>query len=575
MGRVNLAICQMNPTVGDIRANTEKIIRFLKTARKKGAQVVVFPELAIPGYPPEDLLLRADFCEENEKALRKIARETGDELVIVGYVRKDEFIYNSAGILHRGKIITSYDKIFLPNYAVFDEYRYFAKGDMPIIVDYDGVKLGITICEDIWHADGPHVIETALGAEVIVNISASPYHRGKWRQREQMISTRASDAGAFFVFCNITGGQDELVFDGASLFVNEAGEVVGRLPLFDEAVEIATIDTTRIFRKRLHDPRLREEHGTIPEDSARTISVKSPGKSGKRAEVVPSVAEPLGEEEEIFKALTTGTRDYVLKNRFKKVIIGLSGGIDSSLVACIAVEALGRENVIGISMPSLISSQESIEDAKVLSENLGIEFHVIPIWNIYEQFKSALGELFAGRKEDVTEENLQARIRGMLLMAVSNKFGHLVLTTGNKSEMSVGYATLYGDMAGGFAVIKDVYKTMVYRLARYYNRIKGKDIIPHRVLVKPPSAELRPGQTDQDSLPPYEVLDPILAAYIEEDCGIDEIVERGYSRRLVKKIISMVDGSEYKRRQAPPGVRITPRALGKDRRMPIVNRFFR
>ncbi|RMG59100.1 MAG: NAD+ synthase, partial [Deltaproteobacteria bacterium] len=530
--------------------------------------------LALTGYPPEDLLLRADFCEENEKTLRSIAREVGEELVIVGFVRRDDFIYNSAALITGGKVAATYDKIHLPNYAVFDEYRYFARGERPLVVTWGDTRLGITICEDIWYPDGPHVAEAASGAEVIINISASPYHRRKWLQRERMISTRASDVGAWFLFCNMTGGQDELVFDGGSCFVSEEGEVVSRLPLFQEAVGTVTIDTTKVFRTRLHDPRIREESEAFFPDATERITLRKKV-SPPAAKGDASLSPPPGEEEEIFRALVTGTHDYVRKNGFRKVVIGLSGGIDSSLVACIAAEAVGRKNVVGVAMPSLISSRESVEDARTLADNLGIEFHVIPIWDIFDSFKDALEPLFRGLKEDVTEENLQARIRGMLLMALSNKFGYLVLTTGNKSEMSVGYATLYGDMAGGFAVIKDVYKTMVYRLARFYNSLKGKPVIPERVLIKPPSAELRPGQTDQDSLPPYEILDPILSAYIEEDCSIEEIVRRGFDRQTVRRVIAMVDGNEYKRRQAPPGVRITPRALGKDRRMPIVNRFFR
>ncbi len=575
---ISIGIAQLNQVVGDFTGNSERIVRCIRAAKFRGADIVVFPELAVTGYPPEDLLLRPDFVEESERAIRGIAAETQDILAVVGFVRREEHIYNSAALIYRGRIHACYDKMYLPNYGVFDENRYFCAGRQPLVFSFRGAKIGVTICEDIWHPDGPHVVEAAAGAEIIVNISASPYHFGKWEQREKMISTRAADTKTFFAWCNMTGGQDELVFDGASIFVDEKGEVVGRLPLFEEALDVHTVETAGVFRGRLHDPRMREEEKRmrIAGETPRTVDIPEERKSRRRKKIrMAGSAERPVLEREIFDALVTGTRDYVRKNGFKKAVIGLSGGIDSSLVACVAVQALGRRNVVGVSMPSAVSSPESVDDARELARNLGIKFHLVPIEGLFNGFVTALDPLFAGRKRDVTEENLQARIRGMILMSLSNKFHHLVLTTGNKSELSVGYATLYGDMAGGFAVIKDVYKTVVYRVARYHNEDMKKEVIPERVFTKEPSAELRDGQKDTDSLPPYEVLDPILMKYIEEDCGIDEIVRQGFSPATVKKVVAMVDTNEYKRRQAPPGVRISQRGLGKDRRMPITNRFIK
>ncbi len=572
---ITVAVGQINSVVGDFRHNVKKVVEYIRCAEEQGADLIVFPELALPGYPPEDLLLRPDFIEENERALQEVVRETEGICAIVGFVRKEEHIFNSAALLCNGKVEGFYDKIFLPNYGVFDEFRYFSRGCAPLMIDYLGVKVGITICEDIWYSDGPYVEEAASGAEIIVNLSASPYHHEKWKTREKMISTRACDTKTYFVYCNMTGGQDELVFDGCSIFMNEKGIIEGRLPFFEEALACQTIERGPLFRERLLGPRMREEGErghrggdvkllTIDSGTKR----KAKGKSHE-ARIVP----PLVVEEEVFKALVTGTGDYVRKNGFQKVVIGLSGGIDSSLVAAIAVKALGKENVVGVSLPSMISSQGSIDDARKLSGNLGIAFHVIPVGDLFDAFVDSLSPLFQGMEEDVTEENLQARIRGMILMAISNKFGYLVLTTGNKSEMSVGYATLYGDMAGGFAVIKDVYKTMVYRIARYINSSEEAPLIPAEVLTKPPSAELRPGQKDSDSLPDYGILDPILMDYIEDDLSPGEISEKGFDERIVREVIRMVDRNEYKRRQAPPGVKITRRALGKDRRMPITNRF--
>ena len=577
MERIVLGVGQLNPTVGDFKNNTEKVLEYLKKAKREGAHLVVFPELVLPGYPPEDLLLRPDFLRENERALKRIVGETGGICTIVGFVRKEEAIFNSAAVICDGRVRACYDKVFLPNYGVFDEFRYFSRGLDSLVIDLNGMKVGVTICEDIWYPDGPHVAEAAAGAEIIVNLSASPYHHGKWREREQMISTRASDTRTYFVYCNMTGGQDELVFDGCSLFVNGRGEVEGRLPFFEEYFSVHTIEKDPILRERLHDQRFREEEGSHQREGAVRVVKISPGRRVRRTRKVreAGIVSPPALEEEMFKALVTGTRDYMRKNRFKKVVIGLSGGIDSSIVACVAVEALGKENVLGVSLPSHISSRESMVDALELSKNLGISFQTIHIGSIFEKYLEGLHTLFEGRKEDVTEENLQARIRGMILMAISNKFGYLVLTTGNKSEMSVGYATLYGDMAGGFAVLKDVYKTMVYRISRYFNKSMGKPVIPERVLTKPPSAELRPGQKDSDSLPDYSILDPILSGYIEDDLSLKEITSRGFPRALVTKVIQMVDRNEYKRRQAPPGVKITQRGLGKDRRMPITNRFIR
>lgn len=565
-------MAQVNSTVGDLEGNTRKVLEFISQGMALGVDLVLFPELAIPGYPPEDLLLKPQFVEDNLHCLNQIVEGSQGITVIVGFVDKKDDIYNAAAVIHNGALAGVYRKVYLPNYGVFDEDRYFQAGsEYPVFV-IGGIAIGVNICEDIWYPDGPARLQALSGAEVILNLNSSPYHAGKWRFRQEMLATRAADNGVFIAYTNMVGGQDELVFDGHGMVFNPAGNIIARGRQFEEDLVVADLNVEEAFLARLHDPRRRKE-GLAITDKARRIVVSDTIPAIEKPPLPEREIEPLEPLEEIYRALVLGTRDYVRKNEFKKAVIGLSGGIDSALTASIAVDALGQENVISVFMPSQYSSQESTEDAKRVAENLGIGLRVIPIQEAFRAYLDMLAPEFQGRPPDITEENLQARIRGNILMALSNKFGYLVLTTGNKSEMSVGYATLYGDMAGGFAVIKDVPKTLVYKLARHRNSRSGREVIPKRVLDKEPSAELKPDQRDVDTLPPYEVLDPILQAYVEEDKSFEEILAMGYEKGLVERVIAMVDRSEYKRRQAPPGVKITPRALGKDRRMPITNAY--
>ena len=584
MNTVRIGIAQINAGVGDLEGNVEKIVQFAEMASRQGADIVAFPELAVTGYPPEDLLLKPKFVEDNYASLVRIAKKTSllEMAIVVGFVDRSDDIYNAAAVISRGKIAGIYHKNYLPNYGVFDEKRYFKTGTgCPLFLLW-GIPVGINICEDIWYPDGPCMSQALAGAQIIININSSPYHAGKWRFRERMVSTRASDNAVFIAYANMVGGQDELVFDGHSMVFNPRGELIARGKQFEEDLIMADVDLQLVELARLHDPRRREKMSS-PQVSPQMTTVKVsdaiPKKKPKKKKVrlSPRTAEPLSATEEVYQALILGTRDYVRKNGFKKVVIGLSGGIDSSLVAVIAVDALGKKNVAGVFMPSQYTLSESGEDVQGLVKNLGIRLVTIPIRDIFKDYINTLSEEFTGLKPDVTEENIQARIRGNIMMALSNKFGWLVLTTGNKSEMSVGYATLYGDMAGGFAVIKDVPKTLVYELARYRNMRgqEGLSPIPERVLVKEPTAELRPGQKDTDSLPPYEILDPILHAYVEEDRSVKEIAAMGYREETIARVVSMVDRSEYKRRQAPPGIKITPRAFGKDWRVPITNRYRR
>ena len=532
---LRLALAQVNATVGDIAGNVRKVLSACGRAREAGAHLVVFPEMVLPGYPPEDLLLRASFVEENLAAWREVAGSARGVTVVAGFVDRDTKgrVWNAAGVAKDGRALGVYHKMHLPNYGVFDEMRYFRRGTEPGIFPVGDARVGITICEDIWVRRGPVAREAKEGASLILNISASPYHAGKWEERRALVAAHARRTGLPVAYCNLVGGQDELVFDGGSMVVAPRGEVIARAEMFSEELLLCEVGGS-------------SEGGPVAP--------------------IPRI------EEEIFRALVLGTRDYMEKNRFPGAIIGLSGGIDSSLVAAVAAEALGPSRVLGVTLSSPFTSPESVEDAHALASNLGIRCLDLSIGDAFEAFGRTLAEPFAGRAADTTEENLQARIRGTILMALSNKFGEIVLTTGNKSEMSVGYATLYGDMAGGFAVIKDVFKTMVYRVSRRYNESRGRDVIPARVLTKPPSAELRPDQKDSDSLPEYDLLDPILKMYVEEDKSIPEMVAAGYPEEVVRRVVTLVDRSEYKRRQTPPGVKITPRALGKDRRMPITNR---
>jgi len=575
MENIRLALSQINCCVGDIEGNKNKIIDNIRKASDSGAHIVSFPELALTGYPPEDLLLKPSFIESNLEALDQIVSVTDSIIAIVGFVDRENDIYNAAAVIQNKKIVNVYKKMYLPNYGVFDENRYFQSGEEFSVFKFSDVIFGVSICEDIWYPGDPMRRQVISGnAQIIMNISSSPYSRHKPAKREQMIRTRASDYSTVVAFCNLVGGQDELVFDGNSVVVDERGEVISRAKGFEEDLLITDIDIEKIFQSRLSDPRVRKdksEYGDENHLSVYQLDSSVIGNSSKK--ITPRVCDMFEDTEEIYRALVLGTRDYVLKNGFGKIVVGLSGGIDSSLVASIAVDALGNENVNAVSMPSQYSSEGSVTDAELLCRNLGINLISITIEGIFNSYIDSLADVFEGRKSDTTEENIQARIRGNLLMALSNKFGWLVLTTGNKSEMSVGYTTLYGDMAGGFAVIKDVPKTTVYELAKFINGHSNKEIIPNTVLDKPPSAELSPGQKDTNTLPEYHVLDRILKAYIEDHFSVHEIIKNGEDPELVKKIVRMVDLNEYKRRQSPPGIKITSRAFGKDRRFPITNRF--
>ena len=572
MRRFRVGLGQINPTVGDFEGNVQKIVEAIERARALGCQLVAFPELAVPGYPPEDLLFKPAFIEANRKALDVVTRASRGLTVVVGFVDKRDDIFNAAAILHDGACAGVYHKQYLPNYGVFDENRYFQAGTEAPVFAVGETVFAVNVCEDIWYPAGPTTAQALAGAELVVNVNGSPYHAGKARFREQMVATRAADDLVCVAYVNMVGGQDELVFDGASLIVNEHGQCVARGRQFEEDFVVADLDLEAVFHARLHDPRRRKEKLRAGEAAPRIVLPALPA-AAQVPPVEPPTLAPLERVEEVFRALVLGTRDYVRKNGFARVVIGLSGGIDSSLVAAIAVEALGRENVAGVGMPSPYSSAGTRRDAQRVAKNLGIEYLSIPITPILRAYKRALARAFKGLKEDVTEENLQARIRGNLLMALSNKFGWLVLTTGNKSEYSVGYTTLYGDMAGGFAVIKDVPKMLVYEVARHVNRSAGRDLVPETVFERAPSAELRPGQTDQDTLPPYAELDAILEGYVEEDRGVNDLIARGFAAETVRRVVAMVDRNEYKRRQAPIGVKITPRAFGRDWRLPIVNRF--
>ena len=576
MYRLRVGIAQINTTVGDFAGNTEKILKAIEESRSSGVDLLTFPELAICGYPPEDLLFKPKFISENRRTLEKVVKASSDITVIAGFVDSGDDIFNAAAIIHDEKLAGVYHKIFLPNYGVFDEDRYFRAGTECSIWEIGDIKFGVNICEDIWYEAGPATTQAYSGAEIIINISASPYHFGRGGVRERMISTRAADNVAVFVYNNLVGGQDELIFDGNSLIIDETGRLIAQGRQFEEDLVIADIDVESVFRTRLHDPRWRKELLLHEEQGWRQtekIIVSGTPYSTDKPSLPSRNVECLEENAEVYNALVLGTHDYIRKNGFEKVLIGLSGGVDSSLVAAIAVDALGIDNVVGVAMPSRYSSPGSESDAELLAGNLGIKFLTIPIEKAFKAYFEMLEESFTGQEPNVAEENLQARIRGNILMALSNKFGWLVLTTGNKSETATGYSTLYGDMAGGFAIIKDVPKTLVYKLCKYRNSISDTEIIPETVITKPPSAELRPDQKDIDSLPPYEVLDPILTAYVEEDKSIEQIIALGIDEKYVRQAARLVDGSEYKRRQAPPGIKITPRAFGKDRRLPITNRF--
>jgi NAD+ synthase (glutamine-hydrolysing) len=571
MRRVRVGLAQVNPTVGAIEANARLVVDWMGRARAAGCDLVAFPELTLTGYPPEDLLFKPAFIEANLRALADVTRQSRGLTAVLGYVDKRDDIFNAAAVLHDGAHAGTYHKQYLPNYGVFDENRYFQSGTESPVFAVGDVVMAANICEDIWYPTGPTTRQALAGAELIVTINASPYHVGKAQFREKMLATRASDDLVCLAFVNTVGGQDELVFDGHSFVFNEKGECIARGRAFEEDLVIADIDLDQVFRARLHDSRRRKEK-LQADASARRVSLPALPPREKAKQPVHEV-EALEPVEEIYRALVLGTRDYVTKNGFKHVVIGLSGGIDSSIVAAVAVDALGAANVTGVTMPSPFSSAGTRYDAVRLAKNLGIDLLRVPITGVLKAYKRVLAGAFKGLKEDVTEENLQARIRGNYLMALSNKFGWLVLNTGNKSEIAVGYTTLYGDMAGGFAVIKDCPKMLVYKLSEHANVRAGREIIPKSVFTRPPSAELRPGQTDQDSLPSYDMLDAILECYVEGDQGVADIVGRGFDAATVKRVIAMVDRNEYKRRQGAIGIKITPRAFGKDWRLPIVNKF--
>ncbi len=576
MRQLRIGMAQLNTTVGDFVGNRQKILQAVNEARSLAVDLLTFPELAICGYPPEDLLFKPQFIAENQQSLDKVVSASSGLTVVIGFVDAKEDIYNAAAIIHDGKLVGVYHKIFLPNYGVFDENRYFRAGSQCPVYVIAGINIGINICEDIWYETGPATAQAYSGAEVIVNISASPYHYGKGDFRERMIATRATDNVAIFAYNNLIGGQDELVFDGNSLIMDGKGQLIARGKKFAEDLIVVDLDIESVFRGRLQDPRWRKELPLRKELewlSVPKIIISEAPFSTEKPLLPPRKLEVRNLSAEVYDALVLGTHDYVRKNGFEKVLIGLSGGLDSSLVVTIAVDALGKSNVVGVAMPSPYSSPGSVSDAKLLAKNLGIKLLTIHIAKVFQAYRDMLAEAFKEMESDVAEENIQARIRGNILMALSNKFSWLVLTTGNKSEMATGYTTLYGDMAGGFAVLKDVSKTMVYELTRYRNSLAGSDLIPASVINKVPSAELKPNQKDTDTLPPYELLDPVLTAYVEEDKSVEQIITMGIDAEVVKRAASLVDTSEYKRRQAPPGIKITHRAFGRDRRLPITSRF--
>jgi NAD+ synthase (glutamine-hydrolysing) len=577
-GVLNVALAQINPTVGDIDGNARKIAEQIAAARDQDATLVVFPELTLCGYPPEDLLLKTSFLDRCAAALTELAAQTRGIVALVGFPEAADDVYNAAAVLADGEVAAVYRKLYLPNYGVFDEQRYFQSGSEAGVFELNGIPIGVTICEDIWEPGPPATTEALAGAQVIVNLSASPYRIGYGHGRERMLVQRAVDNLAAVVFVNTVGGQDELVFDGHSVAVDQDGRLLARCPQFEESLTICTIDPREVVSARLRDTRHRanvrrqRRASAVAEPPAVHLgSVELAAEGGET--VGGTVADLLGPEAEVYAALRTGLRDYVEKNGFQHVVLGLSGGIDSALVALVAADALGPDRVTCVSMPSPYSSEGTQADARAIATNLGVDYREIGIAAAMDAYDQLLADSFAGTEPDIAEENVQARIRGNVVMALSNKFGWLVLATGNKSELSVGYATLYGDMAGGFAVIKDVFKGWVYRLVRWRNEQAGRELIPASVLERPPSAELRYEQRDQDSLPPYDVLDAILAGYVEEDLDAMELVRRGLPAEDVERVIRMVDRAEYKRRQAPPGIKVSTKAFGRDRRLPITNRY--
>ncbi len=572
MRKLRLAMAQINATVGALQANTSKILGLMDQARNLGVDMIAFPELAITGYPPEDLLFKTDFLQANYQQMQKVMAASTGITVIVGFVDPSDSnkVFNAAAVGHNGKLIGIYHKIYLPNYGVFDEKRYFHHGDSCPVFEINGIGIGVNICEDIWYEEGPTEIQCAVGAEVIVNINSSPYHVGKHHFREKMLAERAVHNKAYISYTNMVGGQDELVFDGGSLLLNQEGHVIANGHQFEEDLVISDIEFTGKYEFKANAG-ISQSLQKVGAPTQIFVSNYTQKKYLLNAYLnQPRLYEGVGE---VYQALVCGLHDYVSKNNFAKVLVGISGGIDSALTTTIAVDALGQTNVLGIAMPSRYSSEHSLLDAQSLADNLGIDLWNIPIETAFTSYLEMLAEPFSGTEPGIAEENLQARIRGNILMAVSNKSGWLVLATGNKSEMATGYTTLYGDLVGGYAVIKDVPKTLVYQLSQYRNSLDQGIVIPQNIIDKEPSAELRPNQLDVNSLPRYEDLDPILEAYIEDDKSYEKLIENGFDPNVVKRVISLVDHSEYKRRQSPPGVKITPRAFGRDRRLPIVNQY--
>ena len=547
---MRIALSQINVTVGDIDGNIDRILQRIKSARDLGVNLIAFPELCITGYPPEDLVFKNQFVDDNLTALQSVISATDNICVVIGYIDKDaDAIYNAAAIIEHQTLIGTYRKMVLPNYGVFDEQRYFTPGSEATIFNINGVKTAINICEDIWSDKGPIKYQRESGSKLLININASPYHRGKREERETLLCKKALENNLAIAYVNLVGGQDELVFDGTSVIVSPEGEVLARASQFSEDNLVFDISL--------------EEDRNTKKCKVSNFNLEKYSKTKNK--------EPMDDLEEVYAALVTGTKDYVKKSGFEKVIVAISGGIDSALVATIAVDALGSENVVGLSMPSRYSSEGSVTDSELLAKNLGIDLLKTSIEPVFSEYLATLKGLFKKAKPNIAEENLQSRTRGTLVMAMSNKFGWLTLTTGNKSEYATGYATLYGDMAGGFAVIKDVPKTLVYKLCNYRNTVNKA--IPIEIIQKPPSAELKPNQLDEDSLPPYDQLDEILKSYVEDDKTYKEIIADSHDKEVVRKVINLVDSSEHKRRQTPPGVKITERNFGRDRRMPIVNRY--